>query len=208
MEQPPEPPETQRHAPGQPPEPPSERALVVSALLFYAVMVGIGLGAMAFEGPDIRLAIFGGGKHLLTDTALGAGTGLGVVLLTRLTARWAPLKRLNDELSELLGSPGTGSITVLAVTSAVGEEIFFRGALQPLLGYWLTALVFGLVHGGTARRFRAWAIFALLAGLLLGWLALYTGNLLAPMLCHLTVNYYNLHTDSEDTPRLDHGSPT
>ena len=75
----------------------------------------------------------------------------------------------------------------------MGEELLFRGALQPLLGFWITAALFGLLHGGTAPRFRSWALFALASGLLLGGLAVYTDNLLAPMLCHLTINYFNLH---------------
>ena len=92
-----------------------------------------------------------------------------------------------------MGQPSSLAIAGLAVSSAIGEEIFFRGALQPLLGFWITAALFGLLHGGTSRRFRVWTIFAVAAGLLLGWLATYTENLLAPILCHMTINYFNLH---------------
>ena len=52
----------------------------------------------------------------------------------------------------------------------------------------------GIGGGGFNARFRLWALFAFGAGLLLGGLTLWTNNLLAAILCHLTVNYFNLHT--------------
>lgn len=174
------------------------RALVGSAIVFYVLMTLLGLGIIRWQDLDLGLVIFGTGEHLLRDTLIGAGAGLAVVLLTRLTIRFEPVRKLNDLLAETLGKQSTPVITVLAITSAVGEEVFFRGALQPLIGFWLTALVFALVHGGTARRYRAWVVFAFGAGLLLGGLMAFTGNLLAPILCHLTVNYFNLHLVTKD----------
>ncbi len=176
-----------------PERPVGTAALVASAVIFYLIMGLLGLGAMALQDLDLGAEIFGGGESLPRDTLYGAGAGLAVVLLTRLLWRWEPMRKLNEELRGILGSPGTGAIAILAVTSAVGEELLFRGAIQPLLGLWITSAVFGFAHGGSARRFRAWALFALAAGLLLGALEEVTQNLLAPILCHLTVNYFNLH---------------
>lgn len=34
----------------------------------------------------------------------------------------------------------------ISVCAGVGEEIFFRGAIQPLLGVWLTAFLFVAIH--------------------------------------------------------------
>jgi len=35
---------------------------------------------------------------------------------------------------------------ILALAAGIGEEILFRGALQPVLGLWMTAVLFALVH--------------------------------------------------------------
>lgn len=35
---------------------------------------------------------------------------------------------------------------LLAISAAIGEEILFRGALQPVFGLWLTALLFAFAH--------------------------------------------------------------
>lgn len=175
------------------PEPPDPRTLVASASIFYLLLTAAGLVLALFQERPLGELVFGTGETVLRDAGLGAGAGLGVVLATRALWKWEPVRRLNAELASVLGTPGSLAIAALAVTSAVGEEVLFRGGLQPLIGFWLTAALFGLVHGGSAKKFRLWAIFAALAGLLLGWLTLLTENLLAPILCHLTVNYFNLH---------------
>ena len=108
------------------------------------------------------------------------------------------MTRMKDLMSQTLGRPGTITITVLAVTSSVAEELLFRGAIQPLLGLVLTSLIFGLIHGGFSPRFRVWVGFATVGGFVLGALSDFTGNLLAPMLCHLTLNYFNLHVITQD----------
>jgi membrane protease YdiL (CAAX protease family) len=35
----------------------------------------------------------------------------------------------------------------LSVCAGVGEEIFFRGAIQPVVGIWITAIFFVAIHG-------------------------------------------------------------
>lgn len=175
------------------PEAPSPGALVLTAWVFYLLMTLVGLGLMLVQDLTLETAILGDGAQVGRDALLGAGTGLAVVGLTWLCRNLPSVRALNAELSSLLGQPSSLAIAGLAVSSAVGEEILFRGALQPLLGFWITALLFGLLHGGSSRRFRVWTLFAMAAGLLLGGLATYTENLLAPILCHMTINYFNLH---------------
>lgn len=175
------------------PKTPEATLLVASALVFYAVMTAIGLALLQFGDEPTWIVLFGDGENVPRDAIVGAACGLVVVGCTHLVRGWEPVARLTGEMRNMLGKPGTGAITILAISSAVGEEILFRGGLQPLLGYLLTALLFGLVHGGTGPRYRAWVVFAVLAGFLLGGLAHFTENLLAPILCHLTINYFNLH---------------
>ena len=175
-------------------EPPSPTALTVSALVFYVVMAVIGAGVIAAQELDWVVVVFGDGANLLRDGVAGVIAGLSVVGLTHLSLRIEAVRTLNNELKSMLGTPGSGAITVLAVSSAVGEELLFRGALQPMLGLLVTSVIFAALHGGLNPTFRLWAVFALGAGLLLGGLTLWTDNLLAAILCHLTVNYFNLHT--------------
>ena len=38
-------------------------------------------------------------------------------------------------------------LVFLSLSAGIGEELFFRGAIQPWLGIWLTALIFVALHG-------------------------------------------------------------
>lgn len=38
-------------------------------------------------------------------------------------------------------------IIFISVCAGVGEELFFRGAIQPVLGIWFTSILFVLLHG-------------------------------------------------------------
>lgn len=75
-------------------------------------------------------------------------------------------------------------LAALSLIVAIGEEVFFRGAVQPLVGLWLTALVFGALHWSAPTH----ALFATAAGLGLG--ALYQGSesLWPPIAAHFVVD--------------------
>jgi membrane protease YdiL (CAAX protease family) len=99
---------------------------------------------------------------------------------------------LAEHLAGILGPLSGTQVVILALASGVGEEAFFRGALQPRVGLVAASLLFGLAHLVPRRELLPWAGFALLAGVLLGALFEYTGNLLAPTLAHVVVNGVNL----------------
>ncbi len=40
-----------------------------------------------------------------------------------------------------------GHMIFLSLCAGIGEEIFFRGGIQPLLGIWWTSILFVLLHG-------------------------------------------------------------
>ena len=54
------------------------------------------------------------------------------------------MEELNDLLLGEIDS--VGDWLLLAVAAGIGEEILFRGALQPVLGIWVTSLLFAIVH--------------------------------------------------------------
>src|SRR5437660_237853 len=73
-----------------------------------------------------------------------------------------------------------------------GEALLFRGALLPWFGPWWQAVVFALLHVGPGKRFLPWTLSALAMGLAFGGLAVWTGNLGAPIAAHFMINFLNL----------------
>jgi len=95
------------------------------------------------------------------------------------------------EASDALASGVTtlGLAFLLAFVAAVGEEIAFRGALQPVLGFWPTAGVFALTHAQYTLT-PAWLIiFGVALGI--GWIR-YRYNTTVAMITHFAYNFIPL----------------
>ena len=133
------------------------------------------------------------GVAWLADLGWGLAGGaavIGVSWLATSRSRWG--ERLARALAELVGRPSVGQIALLALASGVGEEAFFRGALQPRVGLVGASLFFALAHFVPRREMLPWSGFSLVAGLALGALFEWSGNLVAPIAAHALVNGVNL----------------
>lgn len=92
-----------------------------------------------------------------------------------------------DSFSEFLAG-----VLVIGVFAGLGEEFFFRGVLQPKLhaytgnahvGIWLTAFIFSAIH------FQFYGFFPrMLLGAIFGYLYLYSGSLIYPIIAHILNN--------------------
>jgi len=84
-------------------------------------------------------------------------------------------KALSDYKSLLIGFKiNRWRAFYLSVCAGFGEEVFFRGALQPLIGIWITAIFFVAIHGYYSLKNWKKSIIALLLTffiVLLGWSA-------------------------------------
>jgi membrane protease YdiL (CAAX protease family) len=56
--------------------------------------------------------------------------------------------------------PRWHTMLVVALAAGIGEEVFFRGALDPVAGRWLTAAAFVALHGAFRIRDRGSIAFA------------------------------------------------
>ncbi len=97
-------------------------------------------------------------------------------------------RRFVEIAPRLVDSADRSGLVLVAIFSGLGEETFFRGAVQPEFGLVVASLVFGLVHVGPDRRYLVWTAWAVLAGFMFGALYEITGGLLAPILAHSAHN--------------------
>uniref|UniRef100_UPI00128BB64F CPBP family intramembrane glutamic endopeptidase n=1 Tax=Rubrobacter aplysinae TaxID=909625 RepID=UPI00128BB64F len=99
------------------------------------------------------------------------------------------IRRLAGELAPtVVDGASVRDLMLVSLFSGVGEEALFRGAVQPEFGLVVAAVAFGALHVGPDRRYLLWTGWALLAGLLFGWLFWVTGGLLAPVVAHTLHN--------------------
>jgi uncharacterized protein len=156
------------------------------AALFYGLLTASAALWAALRGFDLRLT----GDSLAPSLALGAATAVVTVSLGLIAYRLLPeLRQIAAELApRLVDGADRGSLILVSVFSGVGEETFFRGAVQQEFGIVVASLLFGLVHVGPDRRYLLWTLWAVLAGFLFGGLYDLTGGLLAPILAHAAHN--------------------
>jgi membrane protease YdiL (CAAX protease family) len=158
-------------------------------LLAVSAVVWIG---MRRDGAIAGALFFDAGRWPL-DVGLGLASGLVLIGLWELVGRrFASARRFEELVGALLGSLDPAQAIALALLSGFAEELFFRGAVQDAWGFWIASALFAALHTGRDRGLWLWTVFALIAGLLFGGLVLYTGNLLAAMIGHVTVNAVNL----------------
>ena len=99
---------------------------------------------------------------------------------------------LHSEFRSVIRGLPSGEIWLLALSSSVAEELFFRGALLPWAGLVLSSLLFAALHVRLDRRFLPWTVMSLIVGFMLGALFIGTGSLLGPIVCHFVINLLNL----------------
>ncbi|XP_038886748.1 uncharacterized protein LOC120076873 isoform X2 [Benincasa hispida] len=81
---------------------------------------------------------------------------------------------------------------VVAFLPGISEELLFRGALMPLLGFnWasvvVTAAIFGVLHLGGGRKY-SFAIWATFVGLAYGYASIESSSIVVPMASHALNN--------------------
>ena len=163
-------------------------------LVLYLGLASAGLAWSTLRGDASVWRVPGReDPQMLLGIVAGVLIGLGFVFASRFaTHRFEWGRSLHRDLRALLGPLPGGEIVTLAVASAIGEEIFFRGALLPGIGLWASSAIFALLHIGPKLRFLPWTLSSFVAGLVFGQLCLWAGDLSGPVVAHFTVNALNL----------------
>lgn len=162
-----------------------EPHFVRQAALFYGALTVVAAVWNGLRGRNFDVA-----DSMPLSLLLGFLTAVVTVILGILFYRFVPaMRRISDELAPILvDGVDRSSLVLVSLFSGIGEEVLFRGAVQPEFGLVVAALAFGLVHIGPDRRYLLWTAWAVLAGFLFGFLYEFSGGLLAPVIAHATHN--------------------
>lgn len=159
---------------------------VKQAAVFYGALLVVAALWNGLRGRDLAPP----GDSIPLSVLLGILAAAVTVSAGLLAYRAVPLlRRLADELAPMLVDGSSRSdLVLLSIFSGIGEEVFFRGAVQPEFGIVIASLAFGLLHVGPDRRFLIWTVWAVAAGFLFGALFAFTGGIIAPVIAHTLHN--------------------
>src|SRR5262245_23984389 len=127
----------------------------------------------------------------LRDIALGLATAGVLAVLNLWLLRWrespwpgGALRRVYRVVVQpLFEHLRLWHIVFVSALAGVGEELLFRGVLQPLVGLAAASVLFGAVHVG-GREYVGYGLWAACIGLFMGWLTMMTGGLTAAIVAH------------------------
>ncbi|WP_374711918.1 P1 family peptidase [Symbiobacterium terraclitae] len=163
------------------------RLLLLAGILAPAAMGAAGLVLARLATGRVPDLLHVPSRQVLLVGLAAAGASLGLVgLASRLSKRLEEALRQTGTRAgeEALRAAGYPVMLVLVVTSALGEELLFRGGLQPLVGLLPAAFLFGFSHGGWQRENWAYVVVAALSGSIFGAAYALTGDLWAPAIGH------------------------
>lgn len=175
------------------------RAQTVAMAMLFEVGLGFaGVIVAALAGIDLKSQLVVSQDAVLNG--LLACLPMLLMLQVLYLVKWQPLLELRYEVERLVGDLFGGSswfeLALVSIAAGVGEEILFRGALQPLGINWLTfwpgfilvAILFGLAHAMTKIYF----VMATVIGFYFGWLTLQDNNLVTPIVAHAVYDFLAL----------------
>jgi membrane protease YdiL (CAAX protease family) len=169
---------------------------VVSSELLYVLIGFLGVGLFVRRAPRETMVRLGLVKPTWWQPVLALGlAGLlywisdGVDRLGRLLT--PELSRHLESLNQVLFSQLTDPVSavLVGVAAGVGEEVLFRGALQPRLGIVFTTILFGAMHLNYALSFSLLSV--LVIGIALALLRKYT-NTTTSIITHSAVDIVGL----------------
>jgi membrane protease YdiL (CAAX protease family) len=174
---------------------------------FYAGMFVVALGVGAVFDVHVFSHTHQTPWEALSWLATGVLLGLLTALVSMAASRSsAAVRRLDAALARSIGPVDTQEALLMAALSGLAEEALFRGALQPLLGLWLTSVLFMVAHLPPNRALVPWTLTAGVLGLLLGLTAQVSGSILCAVGAHFTLNAINLRRLGKLAQELD-GTP-
>lgn len=123
------------------------------------------------------------------DWLVGLASGLLIYVCATVVASLLPSSAGEPSSARLLFDIVKRSLPaalLLAILSSAGEEVLFRGALQPVFGIWVSSLLFALVHAHYGLSPALLILFFVSVGFGLARKRFSTS---AAIICHATYNF-------------------
>ena len=166
--------------------------LILSALLFGVIaLFGVGF-IIRRNGRDLAARL---GLEIPTLVQLLAAVALILVLVLLQACAGLVWGELNPEQSEILEDVSAVLLTdidtvwewfLLALAVGIGEELLFRGAIQPAMGLGFTSVLFALIH--IQYGYTPVTLFIVLVAIVLGLVRRYY-NTTVTIIIHVGYNF-------------------
>ncbi|WP_425400914.1 CPBP family intramembrane glutamic endopeptidase [Aeoliella sp.] len=183
-------------------QPDSQKSSFLGLAIGFELALAVAGWLVAWLGGVPLASLMRPREHLAAALGWGVVATLPLVamLVATLLCQWRPiswLRRLVGRFVRLVfGQARWWQFAAVSVAAGVGEEVLFRGAIQPVaiaytspvVGLLIASLLFGLVHAAS------WSYFwlATLVGLYFGALSMWREEILSAMIAHAAYDFLAL----------------
>lgn len=162
------------------------------ALLTLFVFSGVGYALIIWQQERNWQQLLGNQYALQVSAGFAFGLMSAIVAVVLVESRY--LGQLSDFFRELFRNSDIRwhDAIFASFCAGIGEEIFFRGALQYYLGIWGTAILFVLIHGYLNPKHRnlfLYGLYMIFVSAGFGYLCQYSG-LLSAIVAHIIFDIY------------------
>jgi membrane protease YdiL (CAAX protease family) len=177
----------------KPPVPlPPPRQAVVAGAVFYGLLAMLSLASLSWRDRGDAFADAAIGER---GPWLGAGVGLavgccGALVVATIARRWAPLRVLDRAVRHTFAATGDIGALLFVLMAAIGEELFFRLAVQDAFGLAGSVAVYAIVNSSLGGL--RWLPYLLVHATVLGLLVQQGFGLLGSTTANAIMNHLNL----------------
>ena len=182
--------------------------LASGSLILFTIL---GWAIMDFFGPVSLESSFRKGSSLPIQLGLGLLLGSLIGSLAWTLVNLPFFRETRDFFVDIIGPLRLNWLEVLLISccAGIGEEILFRGAIQPHLGILWTSILFVALHGYINpfnSQMTVYGVFMIIVICFLGWTAVEYG-LVSVIVAHTVIDVILLYlltrtylTKTEDVP--------
>jgi uncharacterized protein len=170
-------------------EPLSRTQILIAMAVTATILFGIAKLWLFLGEIQLRPLAF-----TIVDVLFGIALGLGLTGLSAIVyAVWADYRTSADFYLEMVLKPlELPDVVWVGILPGLSEELLFRGVMLPAIGLdpigmLLSSLCFGVLHMTNVQQWP-YAVWATTIGFLLAFTTVETGNLLIPIVAHITTN--------------------
>jgi hypothetical protein len=171
----------------------SKKTILILALATLIVFGGLGVLFI----PSVRdtgvIPFIVGNKKMWLQLVIGLAFGIITANAGWQIVELPRLKKTKIFFSEIIRplKLNTFEIVIISICAGIGEELFFRGAVQPMLGIWATSVLFVLLHGYLNPFNLPLTYYGIYMVLVIGVLGLFTENvgIITAIIAHALIDY-------------------
>ncbi|MCC5940510.1 MAG: CPBP family intramembrane metalloprotease [Balneolaceae bacterium] len=196
----------QNDTPGQKSKNPD---IVLLSIVSGIAWVGLGAILIYFFQDESFVEVLSRGSEWWFQITAGSIAGLLFGWIGILMMKQPKLRAAVDEyaimkqVKELDLSPF--QVVIVSLIAGITEEVLFRAAIQPILGIWITSVLFIAIHGyikfGSVPQ-AIFTLFTFLLSVLLGLLYIQYG-VVAAMAAHAVYDFVVLYKLSKETHKSE-----